>query len=86
MLTTPKDDAAAWINAGQALERVLLVATVEGLVSTFANQPLEAPQLRWLVREPDRPIGFPQMILRLGYAPAAPATPRRPIEDVIVNG
>jgi hypothetical protein len=86
VLTTPQDDVGAWINAGQALERVLLVATVEGLVSTFANQPLEAPQLRWLVREPDRPIGFPQMILRLGYAPAAPATPRRPIEDVIVNG
>ena len=85
VLTTPNDDVRAWINAGQALERVLLVATVEGLVSTFANQPLEAPQLRWLVREPDRPIGFPQMILRLGYAPAAPATPRRPIEDVIVN-
>ena len=86
VLTTPHDDVSAWINAGQALERVLLVATVEGLVATFANQPLEAPQLRWLVREPDRPIGFPQMILRLGYAPAAPATPRRPIEDVIASG
>ena len=85
VLTTPRDDRASWVMAGQALQRVLLAATVEGLVATFANQPLEAPQLRWLVRNPDQPIGFPQMLFRLGYAPAAPATPRRPIEDVIVS-
>lgn len=83
VLTTRHDDRQAWLLAGQALERVLLVATIEGLVSTFANQPLEKPALRWLVREPDEPIGFPQMILRLGYASPAPATPRRPLEDVV---
>jgi hypothetical protein len=85
VLTTTHDDREAWVVAGQALERVLLAATVEGLVATFANQPLEAPQLRWLVRNPDQPIGFPQMLLRIGYAPAAPATPRRPVEDVILT-
>jgi nitroreductase len=85
VLTTGHDDRRSWLVAGQALQRVLLVATIEGLVATFANQPLEAPGLRWLVRDPDRPIGFPQMLLRLGYAPAAPATPRRPLEDVIVD-
>jgi hypothetical protein len=86
VLTTPRDDRAAWIDAGQALERVLLAATIEGLVATFANQPLEAPGLRWLVRDPDQPIGFPQMLLRLGYATAAPATPRRPVEEVLIEG
>ncbi len=85
VLTTNQDDRAAWVTAGQALQRVLLAATVEGLVATFANQPLEAPQLRWLVRDPDQPIGYPQMLFRLGYAPAAPSTPRRPIEDVILS-
>jgi nitroreductase len=84
VITTARDDRAAWLTAGQALERVLLVATIEGLVATFANQPLEKPSLRWLVREPDEPIGFPQMLLRLGYAPPAPATPRRPLEDVVI--
>lgn len=84
VLTTAKDDREAWLTAGQALERVLLVATIEGLVSTYANQPLEKPSLRWLVRDPDEPIGFPQMIMRLGYAPPAPATPRRPLEDVVI--
>ncbi len=85
VLTTSRDDRAAWLAGGQALQRVLLVATVEGLVATYANQPLEAPGLRWLVRDPDQPIGFPQMLFRIGYAPAAPATPRRPVEDVIVE-
>lgn len=86
VLTTDRDDRAGWVAAGQALQRVLLVATVEGLVATYANQPLEAPGLRWLVRDPDQPIGFPQMLFRIGYAPAAPATPRRPVEDVIIEG
>jgi nitroreductase len=85
VLTTSRDDRSAWLAGGQALQRVLLVATVEGLVATYANQPLEAPGLRWLVRDPDQPIGFPQMLFRIGYAPAAPATPRRPVEDVIVE-
>ena len=85
VLTTRGDDRLAWLVAGQALERVLLVATVEGLVSTFANQPLEMPSLRWLVRDPDAPIGYAQMIMRLGYAPPAPATPRRPLDEVVLH-
>jgi nitroreductase len=85
VLTTHKDHRLDWVVAGQALQRVLLAATVEGLVASFANQPLEAPQLRWLVRDPDQAIGFPQMLFRIGYAPSAPATPRRPIEDVIIG-
>jgi nitroreductase len=85
VLTTRHDHQLDWVVAGQALQHVLLAATVEGLVASFANQPLEAPQLRWLVRDPDQAIGFPQMLFRIGYAPPAPATPRRPIEDVIVS-
>jgi len=85
VLTTRGDDPPAWLLAGQALQRVLLVATIEGLVSTFANQPLEAPSLRWLVRDPDAAIGYAQMIMRIGYAPPAPATPRRPLEDVVLR-
>ena len=85
VLTTDRDDQASWVTAGQALQRLLLVLTVEGLVATFANQPIESPHLRWLVRDPDQSIGFPQMLLRIGYAPAAAATPRRPIEDVILS-
>ena len=85
ILTTDRDTRLDWLVAGQALERVLLVATVEGLVSTFANQALEAPSLRWLIRDPNQPIGYPQMMMRIGYAPTAPATPRRPLSEVLLD-
>jgi hypothetical protein len=84
VLTTPRDSRADWVMAGQALERVLLVATIEGLSATFANQPLEQPSLRWLVRDPDEAIGFPQMIMRLGYGQPVPPTPRRDISEVLL--
>ncbi len=82
VLSTPRDDRESWLRAGQALQRVLLVATVQGLAASFVNQPLEHTELRWLVRDPARGIGYPQMVLRLGYGTPAPPTPRRPLEDV----
>ena len=84
VLTTVGDSVKDWLVAGQALQRVLLVATVEGLVSTFTNQALEEPSLRWLVRDTGSPIGYAQMVMRLGFAPPAPATPRRPLDEVLL--
>jgi hypothetical protein len=71
------------MRAGQALQRALLVATTEGLSASFMNQPLEQPDLRWLVRSPVTGRGHTQMILRLGYGVPVPATPRRPISQVL---
>ncbi|QHC23045.1 Acg family FMN-binding oxidoreductase [Streptomyces sp. GS7] len=82
-LSTTRDGPADWLRAGQALERVLLLATCQGLVSSFATQPLEWPDLRWLLREPVSGTGYVQMILRLGYGPQGPHTPRRPVEEVL---
>lgn len=85
VLSTPRDDRESWLRAGQALQRVLLVATVQGLAASFVNQPLEHAELRWLVRDPARGIGYPQMVLRLGYGVPAPPTPRRPLDDVKIE-
>jgi hypothetical protein len=82
LLVTELDDVADWLLAGQALQRTLLTATTYGLASSFLNQPLEVGDLRPLVNPPDEP-GFTQMILRLGYAPEAPATPRRTPRDIL---
>jgi hypothetical protein len=46
------------------------------------NQPLEQPDLRWLVRSPITGVGYPQMIMRIGYGVPVPPTPRRPVSDV----
>ncbi|MFF8287548.1 Acg family FMN-binding oxidoreductase [Streptomyces albus] len=82
-VSTAEDDPKAWLAAGQAMERVLLLATREGLASSFATQALERPDLRWLLRDPSRGAGPVQMILRLGYGPMGPHTPRRAVRDVL---
>ena len=83
ILSTLKDTPADWVRAGQALERALLVATAEGLSASFMNQPLEHHDLRWQVRSPLTGVGVTQMIMRLGYGIPVPATPRRPVADVL---
>jgi len=83
ILSTLKDTPADWVRAGQALERALLVATAEGLSASFMNQPLEHHDLRWQVRSPLTGVGVTQMIMRIGYGIPVPATPRRPVAEVI---
>jgi hypothetical protein len=83
VLSTLRDAPADWVRAGQALERALLVATAEGVSASFMNQPLEHHDLRWQVRSPLTGVGTTQMILRLGYGPPVPATPRRPVAEVL---
>jgi nitroreductase len=85
VLTTDGDDVQRWLRAGQALQRVLLAATVHGLAATPMSQPLEIPALRELVT--DTATGrWAQVILRLGYAPPTTPSPRRPLADVLLAG
>ncbi|MFH7597901.1 nitroreductase family protein [Streptomyces racemochromogenes] len=86
LLGTADDTAADWLRAGQALERVLLQATADGLATSMTSQPLEWPELRWAVRDPLVSLGHVQMVLRLGYGPAGAATPRRPVTEVLELG
>lgn len=83
LLSTVEDRPEDWLRAGQAMERVLLVATLEGLSSSFATQALEWTDLRWPMRDPVAGSGRVQMVLRLGYGPEGPRTPRRPVPDVL---
>ncbi|MGW3498029.1 Acg family FMN-binding oxidoreductase [Streptomyces sp. NPDC001020] len=83
LLGTESDRPLDWLRAGQALERVLLQATLDGLVASLASQPLEWPELRWAVRDPVSAMGHVQMVIRLGYGPEGPTTPRRPVADVL---
>ncbi|MFG2295856.1 Acg family FMN-binding oxidoreductase [Streptomyces sp. NPDC048603] len=83
LLGTPGDTPLDWLRAGQALERILLQATADGLSTSMTSQPLEWPELRWTVRDPAEAMGHVQMILRLGYGPEGAATPRRPVPEVL---
>ncbi|MFF7725488.1 Acg family FMN-binding oxidoreductase [Streptomyces sp. NPDC008001] len=84
VLTTAEDGPRDWLVAGQAMERVLLLATAKGLVTSFSTQALEWPDLRWPLRDPVTGTGQVQMILRIGYGPKGPVTHRRPVRDVLV--
>jgi hypothetical protein len=85
VVSTDGDDVPRWLRAGQALQRVLLLATVHGLAATPMSQPLEIPALRELVI--DTASGrWAQVILRLGYAPPTTPSPRRPLADVLLIG
>lgn len=87
VLGTTSDDPQSWLRAGEAMSAVLLHATRLGLATCPLSQPLEVPGTRIAVR--DEILGgtlVPQLVLRLGWAPsgpALPATPRRPVEEVL---
>ncbi len=85
VLTTAGDEAADWLRAGQALQRVLLTATSRGLSASFLYQSIQLADMRgesapaWPWNE------HPQMLIRLGYGKEALATPRRPVDDVLTR-
>lgn len=76
----PEDD----LVAGQALQRVLLTATANGLATSLISQPIDVPVVREELRIGLRRSGSPRILLRTGYGVPTPATPRRPIAEVIV--
>ncbi|MZF87713.1 nitroreductase [Streptomyces sp. SID5643] len=83
LLSTRADGPADWLRAGQALERVLLEATLADIAASLTSHALEDRELRLLARDPASDIGQVQMVMRLGYGPRGPATPRRPVRDVL---
>jgi hypothetical protein len=83
VLSTAADEPADWLRAGQALQRVLLAATVSGLATSLLYQPVELADMD------GRGEGWwpwpecPQVIIRLGYGPPGQPTPRRCLDDVL---
>ncbi|MCX4966106.1 nitroreductase family protein [Streptomyces sp. NBC_00654] len=86
LLGTAEDDPENWLRAGQAMQRVLLQATADGLSTSLMSQPLEWPELRSVAREPGSTMGFVHILIRLGYGPKGRPTPRRPASEVLTFG
>jgi hypothetical protein len=92
LLSTFADTRASWLRAGEVTSAVLLTATLAGLASSPLTQPLEVHETRAFVRDHVGAVktAHPQILLRIGWAlPGArelPATPRRPLDDVVAIG
>jgi nitroreductase len=84
MLYTQGDTTAEWLRAGQALERVLLTATVRGLATTLMTQPLEIPGLRTQLTDPTDGHA-PHAIIRFGYGPPGTPSPRRELAQFLIE-
>lgn len=85
VLLTTGDEPGDWLAAGQALQRVLLTATVQGLAVNPLTQPLDLRDARRL-EDPYGSHEHVQAIVRIGYGPPAPGTPRRPYREILQPG
>ncbi|WP_320779574.1 Acg family FMN-binding oxidoreductase [Streptomyces sp. CRN 30] len=85
LLSTVRDGPADRLRSGQALQRVLLYAAAHGVTAAFHTQPLEVPGLRAELRARLTAGWFPQVLLRLGRAPATFVAPRRPLSEVFAH-
>jgi hypothetical protein len=86
IFTGDKADKDHWVRVGRSFQRLALQATALGIRHAHINQPVEEPQLRaqlagWL----GAPATRPDLVIRLGYAPALPMSLRRPAKDVLIT-
>lgn len=77
-------DRAHWVEVGRSCQRFALQATVLGMKVAFVNQPVEVPALH---EELASIVGVtgrrPDIVMRFGYGPTLPMSPRRSVDAVI---
>jgi hypothetical protein len=83
VLTATLPGRAGDVQAGEALQRVLLTATAEGLSVSFLSQLVEVPDVRARVHDLIASTRPPQVVLRIGHGWPTVRTPRRPVADLL---
>jgi len=82
ILMTSGDHEEDWLQAGQALQRLLLRAASRWVFANLQTEPLQAPATRSLIQYSLALPGWPQMLLQLGVARTTHPTARRPTADL----
>ena len=84
---TDSDTAADHLRSGQAMMRLMIEAELRGLATCPLSQAVDFAAFRTRVQGLMGWIGYPQMMLRIGYPRASaqglPRTPRRDPVDVL---
>lgn len=79
-----QNDRRHWVELGRAFERTALTATALGIAHAHVNMPCEVERVR---AEMACGLGLashhPLLLVRFGYAPPAPRSRRRKLEDVV---
>jgi hypothetical protein len=83
LLTTAADRPADWVHAGQALQRILLTASVCGAAVALHSQPLELPWLREFLRTHLGDGAYPHLVLRIGLVAQVAVSVRRDPGEVL---
>lgn len=90
MICASSDDTISRIRAGESLSAVWLQATRESLAVVPLSQAVEVDETRVELQTAILgDLAFPQILLRVGWLPPTrsrlTATPRRPINEVLVR-
>jgi hypothetical protein len=86
LFSTAKNDKMAWIETGRTFEKFSLLTTKMNLKCAFINQPVEIKELNEdLLRIFEIEKGYPQLLVRFGYSSLMPKSPRRNLNDVLIN-
>ncbi|GAB3433464.1 nitroreductase family protein [Flindersiella endophytica] len=83
VLATEGDEPEDWLRAGEALQRLLLVATAGRLSASYFYQPFQINELRARMRHVTKTDGHAQMLFRLGYGRAVIGPRRRLPSDAL---
>jgi hypothetical protein len=83
VLGTGADTPQAWLQAGEALERVWLEITRAGFVASLFTQVIEVAALRVQLRDQLRLGMHPHLVIRVGRAPVTAASMRRHVSDIL---
>ncbi|HEU5270714.1 MAG TPA: hypothetical protein VFU36_12375 [Jatrophihabitans sp.] len=85
LLSSVEDDPASWLRTGQALERLWLEATRNGYAMSLFTQAIEDPESRQHLKATLAVAGHPHLVLRIGHAPATPASHRRELDQLLMD-
>jgi hypothetical protein len=85
VLTAGLSGPAGDVQAGQALQRVLLTATADGLAVSLLSHVVEVPQTRAELGRLLQDGRLPQAGLRIGRGWPVPTTARRDVADLLLT-
>jgi hypothetical protein len=85
IFSTPSNELEHLVKTGMVFQRFALTATKLGLNHSYINSPCQITQVRDRMMNDLGLVGFPQLLIRLGYSQKMHFSFRRRMNDVILN-